>query len=260
MFKNRILSSKSFFAIMAICILVLPFQISCESKSLSEITEDISYRTVQIVFVQTDGEETKGITSIGTGFLLNNSGGVVTSNRIIEAGDQCIRENESGKMAVVIPAPAIASGNQYSGWVATNDFDIIARDKENSLVLLKIKMGTVISPFNGKKLKEVHYHNHVSGTLNVGDAHFTGSVSQGAPIAITGYTSNEFTTETITGEVTSKEASGIYITDITLSSDLIGSPVYSANNGKIIGMCDIDSSGKITIIPAGFIEKLMYKN
>jgi hypothetical protein len=65
MLTKRGLFSKYTLAIF-IYILILPFQLSC--ASLEKNIEDIGYRTVQIVFVQTDGDETTDITSIGTGF------------------------------------------------------------------------------------------------------------------------------------------------------------------------------------------------
>ncbi len=60
---------------------------------------------MQIVLVQTDGGEAIGITSIGTGFILNNDGYVITSSEVIDTGEQFIQDNESWGIAAVIPSP-----------------------------------------------------------------------------------------------------------------------------------------------------------
>ncbi|MDD4873496.1 MAG: hypothetical protein PHE15_00740 [Dehalococcoidales bacterium] len=258
MFKNMILESGILFIIGTVSVLILPLQLSC--TSLPEKIENINYRTVQIVFVQTKGEETTGTTSIGTGFILNNDGYVITSSYLIDTGEQYIRENESGKMGIVILAPSNVSDNRYSGFVATNDFEVIAVDSEHDLALLKLVMIEMINPSNGKTVYSVHYHNHVNGTLNVGAADFADSIAKNSPIAITGYSSDEFVTETIKGKVTPEEISGIYSTDITSRSDLIGSPVYSTSTCEIIGMCISDSSGETVIIASSYIVDLLENN
>jgi len=234
-------------------------EIGYESTISTSKIENINFRTVQIVFVQTEGEETTGITSIGTGFILNSNGYVITSNHLIDTGDQYVQENESVRMAAVIQSPPDVSSGPYS-FVATNNFEIIAIDSEHSLALLKLDMPELISPFHGERFSSVHYYNHISGNLNVGTADFTGSVSEGTSIAVMGFPYDGFVTQTFTGEITSEEASGIYNTDIISDFNLSGSPVYSSSTGKIIGMCICDSSSKTTIIPASYIEDLLDSN
>jgi V8-like Glu-specific endopeptidase len=258
MLKKRDILSKFVLTIFLICILILPFQLSCES--FEERIEDIGYRTVQIVFVQTDGEETIGMTSIGTGFILNNEGYVITSSDIIYTGEQYVLDDVSGKMAAVIPAPAIAAGNQYSGFASTNDFGVVAIDDEHNLALLKVEFASVISPGSGNRISSVHYHNHVNGTLEVGTADFTGSASEGSTIAVTGFSSDEFFTETVFGKITSKKASGVYATNIASDPGLSGSPVYSADTGKIIGICICSGSEDMVIVPASCIKNLLKSN
>ena len=177
MLKNRDLLSKFVLVILFVCVLILPSQLSC--ASLEERIEDISYRTVQIVLVQTDGEETTGITSIGTGFILNDDGYVITSSEVIDTGEQLMQDSESGKMAAVIPAPSMVASNQYSGFATTNNFEVVDIDSGHNLALLKLEFANVTSPGFGNRISSVHYHNHVNGTLEVGTADFTGSASGG---------------------------------------------------------------------------------
>jgi hypothetical protein len=255
MLKKRFFLSKFVLVILSICVLVLPFQLSC--ASLEERIEDIGYRTVQIVFVQFDGDETTGMTSIGTGFILNNDGYVITSSDIIYTGEQYAVDDASGKMAAVIPAPSIVAGNQYSGFAATNDFEVIAIDDEYNLALLKLEFDSVISPGSGNRISSVHYYNHVNGTLEVGTASFNSKLSNGTSVAVMGFTSDEFVTETLTGEITSEKTNGVYSTSIVSDIDLSGSPVYSMENGKIIGVCICNGSEDIVVVPAIYITDLL---
>jgi len=257
MVKNSGLLSKFVLVILFICVLILPFQLSC--ASLEERIEDIGSRTVQIVFVQTGGEETTGINSIGTGFILNNDGYVITSSDVIIKGQQYIEDTQTGKVAAVIRSPSWVSSGTYD-YVATNDFEVVAIDSEHNLALLKLEMVEMVSPGFGNRISSVHYHNHVNGTLEVGAADFTGSASEGTPIAVVGFPSDEFVTETMSGEITSEDASGIYNANIAAVSGLNGSPVYSTSNGKIIGMYICNGSEDMVIVPASCIKNLLNSN
>ncbi|MFZ7101803.1 MAG: trypsin-like peptidase domain-containing protein [Peptococcaceae bacterium] len=252
---NRNLYLKSFFTLVLVCVLLLPFQLSC--TNIEKKVEDISYRTVQIVYVQTDGEETTGITSLGTGFIMNNKGYVITSGDIVNKGERYINENGEGKVATVIPAPSIAAGNDYTGFVTTNDLEVVAVDSEHNMALLKLEFATVRSPGLGNKISSVHYHNHANGTLEVGTADFTCSFSTGCSIAVMGFSSDEFVIETVTGEITSEKSYGVYDTNIFTDSDLSGSPVYLTASGKIIGVCVCDGSGGIIVVSSRYINGLL---
>jgi S1-C subfamily serine protease len=287
--KNNSLSPKLFFIVIMVYILIFPFQLSCKSMSLSQITQGINPRVVQIVFVaqQTEGELTSDITPIGTGFLVNNDGYIITANHLIDLGEQYMQQTqaETKKLGITIPPPPNAINNPPVLQTPTNDFDVIARDNEHDLALLKVKMSTVISPLNGETLHGVIYSNDMGGSLFVGDAHFTKNISQNLSIAITGYPSNQMVPETKTGKVTSKEITSVinsrislasgyvtynvtdyFQTDITSNQVLSGSPVYSTKNGKIMGVCinvvqnESDSSVITAIIPSRYVLDLLESN
>lgn len=258
--------------------------------SLSQIIQSINPRIVQIVFVaqQMEGDLTFNITPIGTGFLVDNGGYVITANHLIDIGEQYMKQTqaETKKLAIVIlPTSTIGNNQPVLQQVTTNDFDVAARDNKHDLALLKLKMTNSISPLNGKLLSEVHYSNGTSGTLSLGDAHFAKSISQNISVAMTGYPSNQLIPETKTGKVTSEEIPNInnsklsvatgcvtynitdyYHTDIISVPGLSGSPVYSTRNGEIMGVCinivqnEFDSSGITAIIPSRYISDLLENN
>jgi Trypsin-like peptidase domain len=285
MYNNKNLLLTLLFVATIVCIFILPFQLSCKRMNLSDITKNISARTLQIVFVtqQTESEPIS-ITPIGTGFLVNNNGYVITAGHLIDIGEQYTQQTqaETKKLAIVIPLSPLDPNPPSVSQLPTNDFDVIARDNEHDLVLLKIKMSTAISPFNGETLYEVHYSNNTYGTLSIGDAHFTDNMSQKDSIAMSGYPSNQLIIETKTGKVTSMEtASNIsskivlgithitytmtdyYLTDIISSSGFSGSPVYSIKSIETLGICIniVQNKSEITaVIPSRYILELLKNN
>ena len=281
--------------LLMICVLILSSQVSCKSKSPSEITQNMQQRTVQLVFAvqQKQGDTAAGFTPVGTGILVNNNGYVITADHLLDSGEQYMQQeqDEVKKMGIVVLAPPGASSfsNVPQPLTAINDFDVIARDSKHDLALLKIKMLSIISPLNGKTLLTVHFNRNVSGSLNVGVARFSKAITQNNAVAITGYTSDavtgaisgELMPETKNGNVTSKEITDIhnpklasispglvyavtyfYTTDIISNPVLSGCPVYSPQNGAIMGMgiSVAGPAGQIVIIPAKYFLDLLKSN
>jgi len=277
--------------------LAVPLQLSCKSMSLSQITQNMQQRTVQIVFVthHSDSASTTDYTyPAGTGLLVNDDGYVITANHLLDMGEQFAQQSQAQaeikKLAIEIQTPSNIRSMPSASPTWTNDFDIIARDEKHDLALLKIKMTTEVSPLNGEILYTVHYRDgSSSGTLNLGDAPFITSTSPNNSISMTGYSSFETDggLEIKTGKVTSREISnisnsqltdttglavsslnviysitGYYQTDITSNTLFSGSPVYSIKNGAILGMCIniADSSGTSVIIPSRYIMDLLKNN
>ena len=139
---------------------------------------------------------------------------------------------EVKKVGILIQEPSGVSGGpnlQTEPLLRINDFDVIARDEKHDLALLKIKMTTEVSPLNGEILHTVLYRDgSLSGTLNLGDASFTTSISSHNSISMTGYSS--FETDgglgTKTGKVTSGEIPNISNSQLT---DTTGLAVSSLN-------------------------------
>ena len=252
-------------------------------------TESINYRTVQIVFMsqQKADDTTSDMTPLGTGIIVNNNGYVITANHLIDAGEQYIQQSQAEikKLGILIPfSPTIPEGNLPAQPQQVNDFDVIARDENHDLALLKIKMAQSSTP-EGQLESVVFYSEGASGTLDISDAPFTTNISRDSPIAITGYISAQLTLATKTGKVTSEQIPGInnslisvatgnftyyvadyYQTDIASNSIFSGSPVYSISNMAIMGICistsqdEFDNSGEIYIIPSVYVLDLLKNN
>jgi len=285
MSKNNNLSPKLIFIFITASILILPFQLSCKSTNISQITQSINPRVVQIVLVvqQTEGELSSNIIPVGTGLLLNNDGYVITASHLIDIAELYVQQNQTKtmKLGIIIPPPDVVLNNQSVLQVSTNDFEVISTDREHDLALLRLKISKTISPFNGETLSEIHFSNGASGTLNLGDARFGKNISNNISVSITGYPSTQLVLDTKTGKVTSPEIIGIisprisletsYVTfqlenyfqsDIISTQGLSGSPVYSPRNGEIMGICIniSDSSKETAIIPSRYILTLLKDN
>jgi S1-C subfamily serine protease len=274
------------------------------SQTTSHTTSSINYRVVQIVFVaqqkqdnntvinpgiimnngdQAIGNTAYNITPIGTGVIVNNDGYVITAGHLIDAGQQYIQQSQSEikKLGIIIVGPSAGVAPLYQ---LTNDFDVIARDEKHDLALLRIKMTQSMTP-EGEMESFIHYIYGIDGTLDVGDTPFTTNISQNSPIAITGYTSAQLTLETKDGKVTSAQIPDInnsiisvatgnitynfadyYQTDIASNFIFSGSPVYSTQNEKVIGIAisssqnESGNSGTVDIIPSKYILALLKSN
>ncbi len=269
--------------IVVICLMSLSLQISCKKTSLTQITRTISLLVVQIVYIPplTEGETVATNIVIGSGFIVNDDYYVITAGHLLDTGEQYMAGAQSGggKLGVVIQPPQGASGTGGQTW---NDFDIVARDEEHDLALLKTKMSVATSPFNGETLHLVQFSNGLSGSINLGDAPIIEDIALTMSIGITGYTSENLSPETLTGTVTSGESSalpsssftfttggtlyiimGYHRTDMTSNATLTGSPVYSIKTGKIVGMCisraqnTPDQAGELVVIPGKYILEIL---
>lgn len=287
MYRCNNLTRRLFLVIVIIYTLLC--QASCNRMDLPQITERIKPRIVQMVVITQETKDESPFTTvlIGTGFIVNNDGYVITAGHNIDMGELYIEQAQAdvGELGLVIPPPpGITGGSDPPQPQRANHFEVVARDDKHDLALLKIKMTTDIVPSIGETLQAVYYDNFY-GTLNVGNARFTKNISQNISIAVTGYTSDQFVTETRTGQVTSKELTNIidsrltvpsssvsysiadyFNTDINSTPGLSGSPVYSTRNGDIMGICinliqdESGNSGITAIIPSRYILSLLESN
>jgi hypothetical protein len=236
------------------------------STNFNQITETIKSRIVQIALVTNQSYTSTGnVTIIGTGFLLNNDGYVITAAHYIPfyvvghpmPGDNVPYNPPHPKLVIVVtdyqngnppvfPPPTI---DTY------NDCDFIQWDLGHDLVLLKIiPVVPVPTPF-------IFFSNGTHRTIDVGNAPLiTDNVSTGTPVAITGYSVNQTVPETITGHMISEPVGNYYTTDIVTDNktnlDLSGSPVYSVRTGDIIGILIKNNDGSNVIIPSRYILNL----
>jgi S1-C subfamily serine protease len=276
------------FLITFFFVLLLTFQFSCRRIDFSQTAKNMSARVVQLVFIsqQTESEHTPNIISIGTGFLVDDNGYVITASHLIDIGEQYAQQTQTQikKLGIIILPPTVVSNSNLS-LTQTNDFEVISRDDKHDLALLKVKTNTVINPSNGERLDTVHYSNDIYGALSVGNLQFTENIAQNISFALTGYSSSQLVLETKIGKIVSNKITNIdkiqlsfpngnvdynitdyYLADVQTNSLLNGSPVYSTVNGKLLGVCvhiiqnESDNSGIIGIIPSRFIMELLINN
>ena len=231
------------------------------STNFNQITENIKSRIVQIALVTNQSYTSTGnVTIIGTGFLLNNDGYVITLAHYIPfyvvghpmPGDNVPYNPPHPKLVIVVTADQ--NGNPPVFPPPTNDCEVIAFDRGRDLVLLKIipvVPGTPPPPF-------IAFSNGTHGTIiDVGNAPLiTDNVASNTPVAITGYSVNQTVPGTITGHVISEPLRNYYTTDIVTDNKtnlgFSGSPVYSVRTGDIIGIL----IGSNVIIPSRYILNL----
>jgi S1-C subfamily serine protease len=265
------------------------------------MNQNIQQRTVQFVFVaQVLNQYPAASYSIqehyypaGTGILVNDVGYVVTADHLIDMWAQFVQQSPAQikKVVIVIPSKPDDSSSHLPGPHATlvYDFDVVARDEKHDLALLKLNLTSENSPFLAETLHGFDFPQGTKMVLSIGDAPFSKNISPNSSIAMTGYSSYEFYGgfETKTGKVISGEIPDIatseltdtvglavsslnvpytisdyYQTDIASNKLFSGSPVYSAKNGDIIGMCIniANSSETSVIIPSRYVLDLLKNN
>ena len=228
------------------------------STNFTQITENIKSRIVQIALVTNRSYTSTGnVTIIGTGFLLNDDGYIITAAHYIPfyvMGHPLPGENPPYnplRPELVIVAPA--DGNPPVFPPPINDCEVVAIDRGRDLVLFKIipvVPGTPPPPF-------IAFSNGTHGFIDVGNAPLiTDNVSPDTTVAITFYSGNQTVPGTITGHVTYDPLRNYYTTDIVTDNktnlDLSGSPVYSVRTGDIIGIL----IGSNVVIPSRYISEL----
>jgi Trypsin-like peptidase domain len=257
--------------------------------SLSAVNT-IGLHTVQIVFIAQNLANGQAVLVIplGTGFLLNEDGYIITASHLLDLGQQYIQNTqaETSELSIEILPP---SGRGYAAALPSiiNDFSVVATDAAHDLALLKLKMPVlVIAPGNGGPMT-IRYSDGSYGNLSLGNISFATNIATNTSVGLTGYPSNTLVPTTIKGEVTSAEISaagiftltdtaslspndlsvqysisGYYRTDIKAGAFLSGSPVYATKNEAILGICiNTDgSAGTAVIVPSQYILDLMKNN
>jgi len=258
-------------------------------SSLSMV-DTIGLHTVQIVFIAQNLANGQAVLviSLGTGFLLNEDGYIITASHLLDLGQQYIQNTraETAELSIEILSP---SGRGYAAALPSiiNDFSVIATDSAHDLALLKLKMPVlIIAPGNGGPMT-IRYSDGAYGNLALGSISFAANIAQNASVGLTGYPSNTLVPTTIKGEATSAEISapgvfmltdttslppnnlsvqysisGYYGTNIKAGAFLSGSPVYATKNEAILGICvNTDgSAGTAVIVPSQYILDLMKNN
>lgn len=278
------------------------------SMNLSGAVERIRPCVTQIVFSAHDlSEELRNkigkpfISSpIGTGFLLNSDGYVITANHVIEGGKKLIEDNKNypaGKKRIQIGLAQTNTENFRANFNLV-DFDVVDTDPGHDLALLKLKQ----NPFKG----QVHSGIVISGKevpMVFGTATLkTTRPKDGEAIALSGYplanpvliTNAGWLATSWSYDVAKLQMPGAppgfflpdiadtYLADVTVNPGNSGGPIYLVSNANVIGVAVafqdtpvkdeqgndavinghqlFYSSGLTVVIPARYIADLLKKN
>ena len=228
---------------------------------LSEAIQFIRPSVVQILVRFTPPPASGGIpvmpsrpVPLGTGFLINEDGYVVTAFHVVRAFENFQGQGQK-HLLVGIAAPNLEKykGLSMRGGFGLAGCDIIGEDARHDLALLKLKqnpfkgeLGTV-AVVNGQKIE----YAHKAATL------LPGRPLDGEAIAVSGYPLSSTVLITTSGNLASAWAYDVadvhvpgspewfrfpdvadsYLADVRVNGGNSGGPVYSVENGKVIGVC-----------------------
>ena len=228
---------------------------------LTEAIENIRHSIVQIsVFAagfspelrQRLGRPSLG-NPLGTGFLVNQDGYVVTANHVIESGNQFLGQMEAAEKKGMQVGFAYPNSEYMRGNFNTVDFEVAGRDSRHDLALLKLRR----NPFKG----ELH-----SGIIIAGQEIpivFRAArleprrPKDGARVGISGYPLLETVLVTNSGHMASVWSFNIqespipgapegfrmpnladsYLADAQANPGNSGGPVYLVDTAEVIGVC-----------------------
>jgi S1-C subfamily serine protease len=203
---------------------------------------------------------------MGTGFLVNSEGYVITANHVIDESKKLLRDDSwlQAKRKSIQIGLALPLTENFRGNFHLVDSDLIDVDTTHDLALLKLKQ----NPFKG----EVHLGVSLSGK-EIPNAVNTATLSLDRPqdgdaIALSGYPLSNPVLITKGGWVATswsydralKQVPGAppgfvfpyigddtYLADIEVNPGNSGGPVYLVSNAKVIGMAVAMQRTSVTV-------------
>ena len=206
------------------------------------------------------GERQSLAKALGTGFLVNEAGYVLTANHVIKAfEDTQVEGHKSLSAGLAVPngeVPGLPKNihiDMRAGFDGIK-FDIVDRDVDHDLILLKLQQ----NPFKGESTgmiikfggKETNFISPRAATLS------PARPQDGEAIAVSGYPLNSNVLVTTSGTLASSwpytegvqvpdtatqfrtpEIMDFYFADVRVNGGNSGGPVYSVQTGKVIGVC-----------------------
>jgi S1-C subfamily serine protease len=234
---------------------------------------------------------------LGTGFFVNSDGYVVTACHVIQQGRRIAEQVQAGNKQI---GAGLAQPNTENmrGNFALVEFDEIDADEQHDLALLKLKR----NPFKGEVTS-----GFAVGGKEVPLLFDTVTISpkrpkDGTAVGISGYpldtnvlvTNNGFMATSWESEIQELPVPGIpqtfslpqiadvYLADVEVNPGNSGAPVYSIEDGAVIGVCRgsklapvrdqagevvsivgqnlFYSSGLTIVVPARYVIDLLKKN
>ena len=187
---------------------------------------------------------------IGTGFLVNEDGIVVTANHVLLQGRRAIAALPDARLQIGFPQP---NSDNMRGNFTTVGYDVLLQDDLHDVAVVKVQQ----NPFQGE----------VRSGIRIGDTDLPMSFStvrldparpvDGTPIAVSGYPLSSSVLVSTSGHVASSwgfeikevevpnartgftmpEVSDAYIGDVEVNGGNSGGPVYRVKDGAVIGVC-----------------------
>ena len=228
--------------------------------NLAEAIEQIRPSIVQISFQASDlSEDLRKTTGssflripLGSGFFVSEGGYVITANHVLDSGRQQIQQVQAGQKRLLVGLAHPNTENMRGNFTMV-EFDVIDNDTRHDLALFKLKK----NPFRG----EVRSGITIDGqgvNLAVKSAGLNSRrPSDGTHIGISGYPLQEPVLVTNGGWIASSWSFNIsdvpipaapadlltpymmdtYLADVTANPGNSGGPVFSVEDGSILGVC-----------------------
>jgi serine protease Do len=243
---------------------------ACAMSRGQEIKMNLSQSIDKLIdsIVQISFESPTGRGTLGTGFFINDDGYVLTARHVIAD----IKSNPGIKLLVGVAYPNIEeSGLRISNSFNIIESEVIDEDAIHDLAIIKLK----VNPFKAKfpiliKLKDKEIgaikcvvpeldprRPKAGNNIAVSGYPFTGMIlitTSGSIASSWGVESKEIQSEHAPLGFTRHDISDVYLADLTVNPGNSGGPVYTVDEGKIIGVCvsqllsvalTVDSSGKV---------------
>lgn len=252
--------------------------IQTENSTLSQFINTVKPRTVQLVSLNNGNR-----TPLGTGFLLNNDGYVITAGHLLDPVWEHLRQPTGGAFENLVIVVTPPNGSDLRADPPINGVFFISRDRQHDLALLKLQLQPFLS-FYGETIWFVNYGDGSGSKLNVGNAQFANNISQNSSIGVIGYFLNHTNPQTTAGNVISGKKpstlsstiasnsglvtfniSDYYATNVLSNTITSGSPVFSTLDGTLLGMAvnviqSGNNTGTTVIIPGQYISDLLNKS
>lgn len=221
------------------------------------------------------------IVPLGTGFMVNAEGYVITARHVVEAL-QSLQVPGNKRLVIGVALPNLedfkSGGASISirGNFADTECDVVEEDALHDIALLKMKqnpftggMGTFMKTPRGS----VDYPHKVATLL-------TERPHDGERIAVSGYPLSKTVMITTSGNLASAwgyetkqvqpprapagslipENVDLYLADMHVNPGNSGGPVYSVERGSVIGICVSFQAAPIVYADAGPRDRALYFN
>lgn len=184
---------------------------------------------------------------MGTGFVIDNNGWVVTAKHVIDAVGLMPTEVPEGNHFVGV---GFAHDSARPGTFRVIKYDVVAEDRRNDIALLKLR----INPF---RMSESERRSDAGDPLHLAVAQLrTARPRDGTAIAVSGYPLNESALVTTAGSIASAWSVDIegtllpdghggyaptdvadrFLADVQANPGNSGGPAYELCDGAVVGM------------------------